>query len=223
MHHIPYREAVGLLLYLTVITHTYIAFPIGILLQFVDNPGRVHWERVKHVFRYLAGTKDWALDYGMKVKGLEGFTDADSVTQEHRHAITGYAFLSDREAVSWSSKKQEIITLSTTESEYVATTHTAKEAVWLHQFIGEVFQPLTNQIPLHSDSQAAIALTHDRSYHARTKHIDIRYHFIQFVINNGTINLIYCPTDNMVADTLTKALPNIKAKHFTFALGLQST
>ena len=178
MHHIPYRKAVGLLLYLTVITHTYIAFPIGILLQFVDNPGRVHWERAKHVFWYLAGTKDWALDYGMKVKGLEGFTDADSVTQEHRHAITGYAFLSDRGAVSWSSKKQEIITLSTTESEYVATTHTAKEVVWLHQFIGEVFQPLTNQIPLHSDSQATIALTHNRSYHACTKHIDIRYHFI---------------------------------------------
>ena len=167
--------------------------------------------------------RDWALVYGTKVKGIEGFTDADSVTQEHRHAITGYTFLIDRGAISWSSRKQEIIMLSTAKSEYVAATHAAKEAIWLRQFIGEVFQPLTNQIPLHSDSQATIALTHNRSYHACTKHIDIRYHFILFVINNGTINLIYCPTDNMVADTLTKALPNIKAKHFTFALGLQST
>ena len=64
---------------------------------------------------------------------------------------------------------------------------------------------------------------HNGSYHARTKHIDIQYHFIQFVINNETINLIYCPTNDMVTDTLTKALPNIKAKHFAFALGLQST
>ena len=113
--------------------------------------------------------------------------------------------------------------LSTAESEYVATTHAAKEAIWLHRFIGEVFQPLTNPIPLYSDSQATIGLTHNGSYHAHTKHIDIWYHFIRFVVNNGTINLIYCPTDDMVADTLTKALPNIKAKHFAFVLGLQLT
>ena len=223
MRHIPYREAVGSLLYLAVATRPDIAFPIGILSQYVDNPGRIHWEGVKHVFRYLAGTRDWVLIYGTKVKGLEGFTDADGATQEHRHAITGYAFLIDGGAVSWSSKKQEIVTLSTAESEYVAATHAAKEAIWLRRFIGEVFQPLTNPIPLYSDSQAAIALTRDGSYHARTKHIDIRYHFIRFVVNNGTINLIYCPTDDMVADTLTKALPNIKAKHFAAALGLQST
>ena len=167
--------------------------------------------------------RDWALVYGTKVKGLEGFTDAASATQEHRHAIMGYAFLINGGAVSWSSKKQEIITLSTTKSEYVATTHTAKEAIWLHQFIGEVFQLLTNLIPLYSDSQPTIALTCDGSYHTRTKHIDIRYHFIRFIVNNGTINHIYCPTDNMVANTLAKVLPNIKVKHFAFALGLQLT
>ena len=105
MHHIPYREAVGSLLYLAVATCPDIAFPIGILLQFVDNPGWAHWEGVKHIFRYLASMRNWALVYGTKVKGLEGFTDADSATQEHRHAITGYAFLIDGGAVSWSSKK----------------------------------------------------------------------------------------------------------------------
>ena len=165
------------------------------------------------------------LGLGLWDKGerFRGFTDADSATQEHRHAITGYAFLIDGGAISWSSKKQEIVMLFTAKSEYVAATHTAKEAIWLHQFIGEVFQPLTNPIPLYSDSQAAIALTCDRSYHTCTKHIDIQYHFVQFVINNGTINLIYCPTDDMVTDTLTKVLPNIKAKHFSFTLSLQST
>ena len=163
MHHIPYHKAVGLLLYLAISTRPDIAFPIGILSQFVDNPGRVHWEGVKHVFRYLAGTRDGAVD---------------GATQEHWHAITGYAFLIDRGAISWSSKKQEIIMLSTTESEYVATTHAAKEVIWLCRFIGEVFQPLTNPILLYSDSRAAISLTRDRSYHAHTKHIDIWYHFI---------------------------------------------
>ena len=93
-------------------------------------------------------------------------------------SVAGYAFLIDGGAVSWPSKKQEIVTLSTAESEYVAATHAAKEAIWLRRFIGEVLQPLTNLIPLYSDSQAAIALTPDGSYHTRTKHIDIQYHFI---------------------------------------------
>ena len=79
----------------------------------MDNPGRVHQGGVKHVFRYLAGMRNWALIYGTKVKGLEGFTDVDGATQEHRYAITRYAFLIDGGAISWSSKKQEIVMLST--------------------------------------------------------------------------------------------------------------
>ena len=154
------------------------------------------------------------------MKGFEGFIDADSAMQEHRLVIMGYMLLIDRGAIFWSSKKQENITLATTESEYVAATHAAKEAIWLCQCIGEVFQPLTNPIPLYSDSQATIALTCDGSYHTHTKHIDIQY-FIQFVVNSGNINLIFCPTDDMVANTLSKALPNIKVKHFTFVPGLQ--
>ena len=223
MCHIPYHEAVGSFLYLAIATCPDIAFPIGILSQFVDNPGWVYWEAVKHIFWYLAGTRDWALVYGMKVKGLERFNDAYSAMQEHRHAITIYTFLIHRGAISWPSKKQEIIMFSTAKLEYVAATHAAKEATWLCWFIGEVFQPLSNPIPLYSDLQATIALTRDGSCHARTKHIDIRYHFILFVVNNGTINLIYCPTDDIVTDTLNNALPNIKAKHFDFALSLQLT
>ena len=131
MRHIPYCKAVGSLIYLAMATCPDIAFPIGILLQFMDNPEWVHREGVKHIFWYLAGTRNWALGYGTKVKGLEGFTDVDGATQEHRHAITGYTFLIDGGAISWSFKKQEIVTLSTTKSEYVAATHAAKEAIWL--------------------------------------------------------------------------------------------
>ena len=89
--------------------------------------------------------------------------------------------------------------------------------------IGEVFQPLTEPVTLYSDSQSAITCTKYGLYHARTKHIDIRYHFIRFVVQNKSIKLIYCPTEDMTADILTKALPNIKAKHFAKALGLHST
>jgi len=157
---------------------------------------------------------------------LVGFVDADGASQEHRRAISGYVFVVDGGAVSWSSKKQELVTLSTTEAEYVAATHAAKEAVWLCSLISKIFAPLeitlTNPTTLHSDNQSAIALAHGRSYHARTKHIDIHYHFIRYIIEAGSIKLIYCPTDEQTADTLTKALPSMKAKHFADSMGLRA-
>jgi hypothetical protein len=174
-----YREAVGSLNYCAVATRPDIAFSVSLLAQFMENPGRIHWEAVKRVFRYLSGTKNWRLIYGTTESGLEGYTDADGSSQEHRHAISGYVFLVNGGAVSWSSKKQELITLSTAESEYVAATYAAKEAIWIRQIINEIFwQPITKPITLYSDSQSAIALTKDGLYHVRTKHIDIRYHFI---------------------------------------------
>ena len=159
--------------------------------------------------------------FGTQTRGLVGYADADGATQEHRHAITGFAFLINGGAILWGSKKQELITLSTAESEYVAATHATKEAIWLRRLIGEMFRPLQHPTILYGDNQSAIALTKDGSFHARTKHIDIRYHFIRFSVENGHICFLYCPTNNMVADTLTKALPSTKAKHFAFELGLR--
>ena len=97
---------------------------------------------------------------------------------EDRHAIMGYAFLIDSGAVSWSSKRQEIVSLSTTESEYMAAMHGMKEALWLHSLLSEAFGSLTAATTLFSDNQAAIALTQDHQYHVCTKHIDMQYHFI---------------------------------------------
>jgi hypothetical protein len=103
----------------------------------------------------------------------------------------------------------------------VAAAHAGKEALWLRTFISEVFHPLPSATVLFSDNQSAIALTKDHQYHARTKHIDIRFHFIRWIVKNGSIKLVYCPTEDMVADTFTKALPSPKAKHFAAALGLR--
>ena len=139
-----------------------------------------------------------------------------------RKAISGYAFLIDSSAVSWASKKQEIVSLSTTESEYVAATHATKEALWLCSFIGEVLVSLDKPITLFSDNQSTIALTKDHQYHACTKHINICFHFIHWVVDNGKIRLVFCPTNDMVANTLTKALPSLKVKHFAAELGLHT-
>ena len=97
----------------------------------MENPGRTHWEAVKQIFHYLLGTKGWKIVYRTTDNGLEGFTDADGSSQEHRHAISGYVFLMNGGTISWSSKRQSLIMLSTAESEYVAATYATKEALWL--------------------------------------------------------------------------------------------
>ena len=142
------------------------------------------------------------------------------MSNEDRHAISGYAFLIDGGAVSWSSKRQSIVTLLTAKAKYVAATHAAKEAVWLREFISEIYKP-QDPMTLYSDSQSAIALARNEQFHARTKHIDICFHFIRYIIEAGKIIIDYCSTEDMVADTLTKALPSAKAKHFATSLGLR--
>ena len=102
----------------------------------------------------------------------------------------------------------------------MAATHAAKEAIWIWRLIGEIFDPLSMPTTLFSDSKSAITLTQDGHYHPRTKHIDIHYHFIQYIIKAEAIKLIYCPTDEMTANTLTKVLSNVKVKNFATALSL---
>ena len=197
-------------------------FAVATVARFTANPGPAHWEAVKWIFRYLAGTCNLWLSYGERKQTLEGYADADGSMAEDRRAISSYAFLIDGGAVSWSSKHQELVSLSTTKSEYVAATHSMKEALWLRSLLTELFSSLKAPTTLFSDNQAAIALTCDHQYHAHTKHIDMCYHFIQWVIEQGSLRIIYCPTDDMVADALTKALPSAKVKHFMAGLGLRA-
>ena len=160
------------------------------------------------------------LTYGGECHNLLGYTDADGATQEHRCAILGYAFIIDGSAISWASKKQELITLSTAEAEYVAATHAAKEAIWLCKLIGELFPSILLPITLYCDNQPTLKLAQDDNFRARTKHIDLRYHFIRQVVAKGVLCLVYCPTEDMAADMLTKALPKWKVKAHITTLGL---
>ena len=220
MRDIPYHEAVGSLMYASLGTRPDISFAVQTLSRFSTKPGIAHWDAVKRVFRYLKGTIDLWLSFGQKQADLTGYADADGSMAEDRHAISGYAFIINGGAVSWSAKRQEIVSLSTTESEYIAATHASKEALWLRSLIQQLFDIKLSPTTLYSDNQSAIALTKDHQYHARTKHIDIRYHFIRWIVEQGSIRLIYCPTDDMVADSLTKALPSAKVKYFAAELGL---
>ena len=178
MRNIPYHEAVGSLMYASLGTRPDITYAVQTVSRFAINPGPAHWEAVKKIFRYLKGPRELWLSYGGIIRELTGFADADGNMAEDRHAISGYAFLLHGGAVSWTTKRQEIISLLTTESEYVAATYAAKEALWLRSLISQLFDTTLNATTLFSDNQSAIALTKDHQYHARTKHIDIRFHFI---------------------------------------------
>src|ERR1700678_354218 len=186
MRDIPYHEAVGSLMYASLGTCPDISFAVQTVSCFSTKPGIAHWEAVKHIFRYLKGTRELWLAYGDKVRELEGYADADGSMAEDCKAISGYAFLINGGAVSWSVKKQEIISLSTTESEYVAAVYAAKEALWLRSLISSLFDIDLPTTTLFSDNQSAIALTKEHQYHARTKHIDVRFHFFTLDCRRGS-------------------------------------
>jgi hypothetical protein len=166
MSAIPYREAVGSLMYAAVATRPDIMFAVSTLSQFLSNPGLAHWEGVKRVFRYLLGTKALTLTYGNERHDLEGYTDADGAMQEHRRAISGSAFLVDGSAILWGLHKQELVMLSTAEVEYVAATHAVKEGIWLHSLIKELFTFEQLYTPLYCDNQAACKLAMTNNFHA---------------------------------------------------------
>ena len=132
------------------------------------------------------------LRYGRVVKELVGYADVDGSMSEDRKAISGYTFLINGGAISWSAKCQEIISLSTTESKYIAAMY-EKEVLWLCQLISQIFGITLEATTLFSDNQSAIALTKEHQYHVHTKYINICFHFIRWIIEDGKLWLIYCP------------------------------
>jgi hypothetical protein len=217
-----YREMIGSLMYLAVMTRPDISFAVSTLSQYLDTPRTTHLNAVRRIFRYLSGTKRLKLILGGKVSNVVGFSDADWASHMHRHSISGFAFFVGQGAVSWSAKKQPIITLSSTESEYVALTHSSKEIIWLHKLLKELSFIYSLSLPttLHCDNQGAIELSKDSKFHARTKHIDVHFHFVRQTVAQGHISIKYCPTDDMIADIFTKSLARVKFQKFRALLNV---
>ncbi|MCO5558109.1 hypothetical protein L7F22_011686 [Adiantum nelumboides] len=159
MAKIPYALAVGSLMYAMVATRPDIAFGVGVVSRYMSNPGKKHWEAVKCILRYLKGTKDLCICFGKSETFVHGFTDADFAKHpDCRKSTSRYVFTFTRGAVSWISRLQKCVALSTTEAEYVAATEATKEALWLMRLVGEL--GIDAKIPvLHCDSQSAIIVT----------------------------------------------------------------
>lgn len=217
----PYARLVGSLMYAAIGTRPDIAFAVSLLARFMSDPASMHWDAAKCVLRYLKGTQDFCLTFGRLAEGLIGFTDADWCSLSHRHSISGYLFTFSGGAISWRSRKQSIIALSSTEAEYVAASEAGHELLWLRYLISELTEPLREATPLKCDNQSAIAIVDSGLLHARTKHIDIRYRFIQSVQDSGAASITYIPTTDMLADILTKALPRTKVEKLIALFGLR--
>jgi len=220
-----FQRALGALMYLMLGTCPDIAYSVAALGRHTANPGIEHQHALDCLFRYLRGSSDYKLVYHRGTPGgntILGYVDADWGSDVNdRKSTLGYAFTLSGGAISWSSKKQSAVALSSTEAEYITGTHAAKEAIWLGRLFAGLQQPSSFPIPLLIDNQSAITIAKNPEFHDRTKHIDIRYHFLQHKVELGDIILNYVPTNNQSADILTKGLAWEKHERFSRDLGLR--
>ena len=225
-----YQSAVGSLMYAMLGTRPDIAFPVSVISRFSANPTKSHWEAVKRIFRYLKGTIKYRLTFRGDVQPLTGFTDSDwGGDPDTRRSTDGYVFNVGSGAISWSSKRQDAVALSSTEAEYVGHTHATAEAIWLRRLLDEMdplkaSRPNSNSpqpVTIFADNQGAIALTKNPQFHGRTKHIEIKEHFCREKQASGEVKFEYIPTDLQTADILTKALPAPKFRELRRELGLE--
>lgn len=209
----PYRELVGALLYLSITTRPDIAHAASLLSQYNDRFGKAHWTAAKRVLRYLKGSAQLGIVFGRQKGPLTGFVDADwAGSVDDRRSFTGYTFVWNGGAIAWESKKQRTVALSSTESEYMALGEAAKEAIYLTRFLSEFGIRNPKSVELFNDNLGAQKLAENPLFHGRTKHIDVRHHFVRELVESGSIELKHISTDEMPADVLTKALP--KPKHW---------
>lgn len=217
-----YKEIIGALLYLSTGTRPDIGNVVSRLAQYSNAPTKDHWVASKRVLRYLSGTKDLGLKYCHTGNNpIVGFADADwGSNLLDRRSFTGYCFMMAGSVISWKSQKQRTVALSSTEAEYICLAEAAKEAVYLRNLLLRIQLMTVDQITIFTDNRGAQCLSSDPKYHSRTKHIDIRHHFIRDLVNEGVIDVKHQPTTEMPADILTKALPRTKHKWCVEAMGM---
>jgi hypothetical protein len=218
-----YQAVVGSLMYLVTGTRPDLAFTVGAASQFLTCPKLHHWNGLMHCLRYVKATANLQLVLGegvapwdrgrpLGIPRLSGYSDADwGANDKGRRSISGYVFQLGKSTVSWSSKRQPTVALSSTEAEYMALTRASKEAIWLRRLIGDITGLAQGGVTIKVDNMSCMALAKNPEAHERTKHIDIQVHFIRHHVAIGTVRMLYCPTDSMTADVLTK--PLFGAKH----------
>lgn len=220
MDKVPYASAIGSLMYAMICTRPDIAHAVGVVSRFMSNPGKEHWEAVKWIFRYLRGNSSLSLCFTKSEKGLQGYVDANNGGDiDSTKSTTGYVYTFGGTAICWASKLQKIVSLSSCEAEYVAVTEATKEMMWLQSFLQELDHDQGKSV-LYCDSKSAIDLAKNPVYHARTKHIHRRYHFIRSALEDEMLVLEKIPGSKNPADMLTKVVSCEKLRLCVTSVGL---
>ncbi|XP_038704736.1 secreted RxLR effector protein 161-like [Tripterygium wilfordii] len=185
-----------------------IAFSVSLISRYMENPTQLHLQAAKRILRYLKGTIDFGVLYS---KGggsnLIAYADSDYAGDlEDMKSTSGYVFMLGSGAVSWSSKKQPIVTLSTTEAEFIAAASCSCQAVWMRRILGEVDHEQSEATVVFCDNSSTIKLSKNPVLHGRSKHIDVRFHFLRELTNDGVVEMVHCGPQEQVADIMTKPL-----------------
>jgi hypothetical protein len=216
-----YMQMVGSLIYLTSIRPG-IMFVVNLLSRYLAHPTELHLQAVKRVLRYIKGTLSYGIFY--KQSGdveLVAYTDNDHAGDlEDRKSTSGFLFVLSSRAVSWSSKKQPVVTLSTTEAEFIAAASCAYQAVWLRRMLEKLDHASAGTTIIYCDNSSTIKLSKNPVMHGRSKHIDVRFHFLRELTRDGVVTLLHCRSQEQLADIMTKPLPRVVFEKLRMLMGV---
>lgn len=221
----PYREVVGSLIYLAVGTRPDISFAVSYVSRFLENPANIHVTAVKRILRYLNGTSNYGILFSSKNANefkFSIYSDADYAgCIETRRSTTGYCLLIGTSTISWCSERQSIVSHSTAESEYIAASQASRELVWLKRLLVELNEQLgLNQPVLFVDNESAVKLIKNPVQHKRTKHIEVKYHYIREMYAKKIFVVKGISTNDQLADIFTKALPKARFENLRSKLNI---
>lgn len=219
---IPYREAVGSLMHLAIVSRPDIMFGVSLVSRYLDCYDNTHWTVVKRILKYLKETKEYGLYYSiMKNNIVDGYSDSDYATDnDTRRSTSGYVFIKNGAAITWATQRQQSIALSTTEAEFMAACSATKEALWIKRLLLDINACNQDSICLNIDNQSAISVIKNIDFHRRCKHIDIKYKFVKEKFQENEIDVKYLCTREQCADIFTKALPRVRFQYLRDKLGL---
>ncbi|MDV3180562.1 MAG: reverse transcriptase domain-containing protein, partial [Candidatus Phytoplasma australasiaticum] len=219
-----YKSMVGGLRYL-VHTRPDIAYSVGVVSRYMEKPTKKHLDAVKRILRYIKGTIQYGLVYS-KDSGnniLTGFSDSDLGGQvDDRKSTGGMIFYLNESAITWVSQKQKCVALSSCEAEFMAATAAACQGIWLRNILSRITSEAVGPVVLYIDNRSAIDLAKNPMFHGRSKHIDIRFHFIRECVERGEVVLKHVCSSDQRADILTKGMATIRFEKMRRLLGVKN-
>jgi hypothetical protein len=222
-----YARLLGELQFLTNATRPDIAYAVNKLSAYTANPSLQHVGAVKRILRYLKGTKNLAIKYSAESHNVQGntnlfhgYADAAYANMDDLKSTSGYVFIVGGGAITWRSKKQTTVALSSTEAEYVALSEAGREACWLRSLYEELGYSQKSPSLIKGDNDGSIAMARNPQFHKRSKHIEIRWHWVRDLVQEQSVTIESCRDPEQTADILTKPLARPKHQKHLREMGL---